>query len=339
MTAPLTLYVVGGERRPATGRAEWETGVAGLLYKATIPEDGKPMLEEIWRYTADEAAPHTGTAVPVVFKSSMRTADRLLLTTVTEILDFDPDTAEVRRRVSHPWFNDVHHVALSTDDTLLVVITGLDMAVRMNWDGNILEEWSALPGQAVWERFERGTDYRKVPTTKPHQSHPNYICETPDGLWLTRFDQQDAIDLLSPERRLPVPPGNPHDGEIGPDGRHWFTTTNGHLVAIDRQSPDRPDIFDLNEIITAGRPLGWCRGLHFLDEKKVVVGFSRLRRTKIKENVRWVKDQLKQGLGLGGPEDLAPLPTRIACVDLDRGEQLWAADFTGTPLSEIFSIL
>ncbi|WP_370337833.1 hypothetical protein [Parvularcula marina] len=339
MTGPRTLYVVGGERRPSIGVPEWETGVAGLIYEVTVSPEGETTSREFWRYTIDDAAPYTGTSTPVVFKSSSRIGDRFLLCTVTEILDFDPQTKEILRRVTHPWFNDVHHVSASADDTLLVVITGLDMAVRMNWDGEIMEEWSALPESSPWEYFEKGTDYRQVPTTKPHKSHPNYICEVEGELWLTRFHQRDAINLGDPSRRMAIPVGNPHDGEIGPLGRHWFTTTNGQLAIIKRSLPEAPEIYDLNAIIGAGRPLGWCRGLYFISATEIVVGFSRLRRTRIEENVRWVKDQVKQGLGLAGPADLTPLPTRIACIDLTKGEQRWTVDFSGTPLSEIFSIL
>jgi len=65
---------------------------------------------------------------------------------------------------------------------------------------------------------------------------------------------------------------------------------------------------DLNQMSEQpGQVLGWCRGVLPLDERRVWVGFTRVRPTKFVENVAWIKH--------GGSRHR---PSHIALYDLER---------------------
>ena len=79
--------------------------------------------------------------------------------------------------------------------------------------------------------------------------------------------------------------------------------------------------------------LGWCRGLHLLGDDRILVGFSRIRPSKIRENVRWVKHRM------GLRETAGTRGTRIACYDLARGVHEWDLDLEPLDMNAVFSIL
>lgn len=332
------IYVIGGERLSRPNLEEWERGVAGLVIKVTVDKAGFRSSRVEFRYESKSDVLPTGRH-SVVFKAGSRNDDRLLLCTLTEVLEYDLGQSQIIRSVSLPSFNDLHHVIRAENDTIIAVSTGLDMAVQLDWDGQVIEEWPALEDKPIWEKFSKDIDYRKVPTTKPHASHPNFIAKSDTGLWLTRFDQQDAVNLFNPQQTIPVRAGNPHDGFITNNGRHYFTTTNGHVVGI-TYGNSIPDIeLSLLDVIKPDRPLGWCRGLMIIEDRYAIIGFSRLRHTGIQRNIRWVKDQIKREFNVGDPSTLTPLPTRISCIDLEEKSCLWTIDLEEHGLSEIFSIL
>ena len=66
-----------------------------------------------------------------VFKAGSWDGAHLLLCTQTEVVVFDPAAERVVRTLSHPWFNDVHHVA-RIDGHLHVVSTGLDAVLVLD---------------------------------------------------------------------------------------------------------------------------------------------------------------------------------------------------------------
>src|SRR4030095_9690570 len=88
---------------------------------------------------------------------------------------------------------------------------------------------------------------------------------------------------------------------------------------------------DLNMMYDGSRSLGWARGLEVLDEDHIVVGFSRLRPTKWKQNIQWVKNQL------GGTAS-AVFPTRIAMFDIRRGRLCWEVNLEPAGMNAVFSI-
>lgn len=264
-----------------------------------------------------------------VFKCASFDGSELLLTTQTEVLSVDPVSMEVRQRYSSPSFNDVHHAA-RIDGQVHVVSTGLDCLVVLGEDGQPERYRYVLDGD-VWQRFSPEVDYRRVATTKPHAAHPNYVFRTDEGIWVTRFEQRDAICLDRPGLRIPIEVGMPHDGVLH-DGDVWFTTVNGWLVHGDPATGDVTERIDLNAIDTRGQPLGWCRGLTFVDGL-AYVGFTRLRQTTIRRNVSWVR----HGFQRVGAH--AQLPTRIAAYDVERRALVGEWDLESVNQNAVFSIL
>ena len=230
-------------------------------------------------------------------------------------------------RVTLPCFNDVHHVRPSSDGNLIVTNTGLDMVVEVTLDGRVVREWGVL-GESPWKRFSRDVDYRKVLTTKPHAAHPNFTFYIDDELWVTRCMQQDAVSLTNPGRRIDVG-FYCHDGEVHRE-KAYFTTVDGTVVVVDTATFKVEQVIDLKEIDNPGNAnLGWCRGLAVMDERRLWVGFTRLRQTRFKENVRWVKQLIK------GEEK----PTHIALYDVVARKRLAEINLEPYDMHVIFGIL
>jgi hypothetical protein len=210
----------------------------------------------------------------------------------------------------------------------MAAVTGLDMVVEFDREGKILAEWSALR-EALWSRFSRSTDYRKVETTKPHKSHPNFVFELNGEIWVTRFIQRDAISLADRNRRIKIAVESPHDGLLY-ESKIYFTTVDGRVVIADPRSLHVKKIVDLKQIDGHDALLGWCRGLLPLDENRVWVGFTRIRKTRFRENVLWVKNVLRKGMH----EKL----THIALYDIAKMALLQEFDLEGHGMNIVFSI-
>lgn len=326
------FYVVGGEQRKgAMHLEEWHGFRRGLICEIAVDE-GSCREVTGWISPRDVVADDPETAI--LFKAATRVGDRLYTCTQTEVLIFRlPDFKQVGY-LSLPSFNDVHHVRPTSRGTLLVVCTGLDLVQEIeplaHGEGRVVREWSVLD-EAPWHRFDRAVDYRRVLTTKPHGSHPNYLFEADGELWVTRFEQKDARCLSAPGRRIDIGIERPHDGVV--DGRRvYFTTVDGQVViaSLDQDRVER--VVDLNRIVGSGLALGWCRGLHLLSPDKVVVGFSRLRPTKTWRNLRWLKHRVGLRATPGN------LPSRIACFDLSTETLCWEFNVEEHGMNALFSI-
>ena len=267
----------------------------------------------------------------IVFKAGSIRGQNLYLCTQTEILTYRLPDFERIGYISLPMFNDCHHVCPTREGDLLVANTGLDMVVRVSSEGEILEEWNVL-GETAWVRFSKEVDYRKIPTTKPHLSHPNYVFMHEGDIWVTRFEQKDAICLTQPESRIEIGLGKPHDGHTRKD-RVYFTTVNGMIVIADLNSHKVKRVINLNRIDGQIRALGWCRGINILDDERILVGFSRLRPTQWRENLRGIKG----GLSLVG--SLGFLPTRIALYNIKKNTCDWTMNLEDWGMNVVFSIL
>jgi streptogramin lyase len=261
-----------------------------------------------------------------VFKSASWDGDRLLLCTQTEVLVVDPTSGHIERTVSHPWFNDVHHVA-RLRGRLHVVSTGLDALLVLDDDDRIAEVHGAT-ARPVWDRFDPEVDYRLLLTTKPHAAHPNYVFEADGTRWLTRFEQGDALRIDTQGAPLPVAQNPIHDG-VPVNGSVWFTVVSGKVVRADPRTGATEASWDLEVVAPEGTPLGWCRGIR-VEPERVLLGFTRIRPTLFKQNLSWLR------VPLGRPE---PLPTRVAAYDLRVGRKMQSWDLEEVGMSAIFSIL
>ena len=89
---------------------------------------------------------------------------------------------------------------------------------------------------------------------------------------------------------------------------------------------------NLNDFNKTSKTLGWCRGLEVLSDDLILVGFSRIRPTKIKQNIQWIKGKLKSGQIYGRQK------TRICLVDIRKNEMIDFFDLEKLNINVIFSI-
>lgn len=323
-------FVTGGtQRKGAEGKEEWFSyGEAAIA----LVDDSDGSVTNCVSYASPSGIRPDDKEANIVFKAGSRDGERLLVCTQTEILIYSISDFELIKHISHPWLNDVHHVVVNEDGNYLIANTGLDMVLELSPEGELVRNLSVLPGTDVWDRFDRETDYRKVVTTKPHGSHPNYVFEVNNELWVSRFIQKDLLCLSNPQKRIDIGIEKIHDGNIF-DGKIYCTTVNGHLVISDPVTCAILNTYDLNELTRSTKDLGWCRSLHVLEEDKVIVGFSRLRPSKIRENLQWAKYMV------GKREFSGRLPTRIVLFDLTRGCIEWSIDLEKCNLNAVFSII
>lgn len=260
------------------------------------------------------------------------TVDDGLLYTCTpyEVLIYDLETMECKSRITNKYFNDVHHARL-IDGRLYVTSTGLDSVIQLDAGGEIASMQNVL-GKDLWWRFPEGDDYRKIVSTKPHESHPNFLFDLDGEPWVTRFNQRDAVALNDPSRRIPIDVERVHDGVVYGD-HIYFTCVNGNIAVASRHSLKVEEVIDLNEIDDRGQPLGWCRGI-CVDGDLAYVGFSKLRTTKLIENVQWVKAKLKPG-----SQEFASLDSRVACYDMRKKELIKEVPIPPDSQSAIFSVV
>jgi len=263
----------------------------------------------------------------VLFKAGTQRGDQLYVCTSTEVLVYKVPQFEPICYVSLPCFNDLHHVCPTYEGNLLVADTGLDMVVEFTRQGEVLREWNVL-GEDQWGRFSREVDYRKVATTKPHRSHPNYVFQLGPDLWVTRYEQRDAVCLTRSAPSIVIGIENVHDGHVE---KNWiyFTTVDGNLVLVDRSTLQVSNVVDLKVIDNECRALlGWCRGLMVLDEARVWVGFTRVRKTRFMENLNWVKHVFHD----------VEKPTHLALYDLSARKCLREIDLEPYGINVVYSI-
>lgn len=323
----MKLLVVGGvnSRNPKSDSA-WAAYSGGKVLSLDL-ETG-----EYHSVFSDDSVPEcVGQAeVGTVFKAAHLDADYIYLCTTTEVIKVSRSDWQEASRVSNPKFNDVHHVRPSDDGTLLVVSTGLDCLMQIDRDGGLVNSWPLSDEKAPM--LSDSTDYRAVESTKPHAVHPNYVFKVQDNIYVTEFKTAKAKCInnnSAPE--LTVTTGNIHDGVVR-DGRVWFTSTNGWLAAVDIVSGKQVEAYDLNEISSRGGPLGWCRGLAFVSDDVVAVGFSRLRPTKFKENIKWAAAKISKKFS-------STSPTRVSLFDIKEKKLLREFDLEGRDeLNAVFSL-
>ena len=321
------LYVVGGKQKQLAVKREeeWNLYESALILEVDTVSGAVEVCVEY--KTPPEARAHRDSSS--VFKSSTRVGNMLYACTNTEIITYRLPDFEVLNYVSLRCFNDVHHVTPSHDGNLLVVSTGLDMVLRMTPQGNVIEDWSVID-EPVWQRFSRDIDYRKIESTKPHRAHPNFVFELDNEVWVTRFQQRDAICLSRRGPRIAIDIERPHDGLVSGQDL-FFTTVDGHLVIAGKACRSIKQIIDLRKVDDSDSLLGWCRGVLPQNADRCWVGFTRVRKTKILENILWVKRVFKEGM--------VEKPTHITLYSLSEMSRIQEIDLEAFGMNIIFSIL
>jgi hypothetical protein len=299
------IYLTGGELRQSVFRKleEWQSSQKAMIVELDLEsKTSRPCVEYV--SPAEACAPELPA---ILFKSASVVEDKFYACTSTEVLVYSVPDFRLLHYISLPCFNDLHHVCPTPQGTLLVVVTGLDMVVEVTTTGEVVREWSVLGGDP-WAQFSRSVDYRRVPTTKPHRAHPNHVFQLLDDIWVTRFEQRDAISLSRPGRRIDIAVQRPHDGYLFGDSI-YFTTVDGRVVRANPRTLQVEKTYDLNQMSgPSNEVLGWCRGLLPLDERFVWVGFTRVRPSKFRENLAWIKSR--------GASQHIHRPTHLALYDL-----------------------
>jgi len=323
------LYVLGGRQRKALLKdptKEWHWYEAALILQVDT-ESGRVKTCVEYR-TPPEA--RASDSASINFHAGALVNNVLYTCTTTEVLIFRLPRFEKIGYVSLSCFNDLHHVMPAADGNLLVVSTGLDMVVKMTPQGETVAEWSVVENDP-WARFSRDVDYRKVETTKPHKSHPNFVFELDGEIWVTRFNQRDAICLNDSGKRIDIGVEKPHDGLVCGD-RILFSVVDGKIVIVNRHTLKVEEIVDLRQIRDRDQEVlpAWCRSLLPMDERRAWVGFTRIRKTLFRENVRWVKSVLREGTVVR--------PTHIALYDIVEKQCLQEIDLEPYGMNTIFGI-
>lgn len=325
------LYVLGGRQRkvgikPPTFQDEWYLYEAALILEVDTDTGAARTCVE---YETPREA-RAGEQRAGNFHSGSLIGDSLYTCTMTEVLIYRvPDFKQIGY-LSLPFFNDLHHVAPASDGNLLVVSTGLDMVLKVSPQGERVAEW-CVTDETPWSRFSRAVDYRRVITTRPHLAHPNFVFELEDELWATRFEQGDTICLNKSGKRLGLDVYRPHDGVMCGE-RILFTGVEGKVVIVNRRTLSIEQTIDLRRIQDGNKEIlpAWCRGVLPVDDRMMWVGFTRIRQTLLRENVRWVKTVLREGT--------IAKPTHIALFDIANMRCLKEIDLEPHGMHTIFGI-
>jgi len=317
------VYVIGGRQRRPRGITEggdaWYGYGSGIIL--LVAPDG---VETVVEYVSPPEACQPGD--PVLFKSATRRGDTLYCTTQTELVTYRLPDFEQIGYLSLPVFNDVHHVIPYADDTLLIANSGLESVLQIGQDGAVLDEWNVL-GEDTWSTLDRNVDYRQGVELKPHRAHPNHLLAHDGEVWVSRFELRDLAplsDLLNP---IELGGERVHDGVMHGE-RAYLTMVDGHIVEVDLNAQVVTGKYPLQPPGDPDQLLGWCRGLHFVDKEQCWVGFSRIRPTKLRHTVQWIRAR-----GVSGA------PTRIDLFDTHDWKLVHSIDLEQHGLNAVFSIV
>jgi hypothetical protein len=320
------LYILGGHQKKrwfwpvdATNRFD-----LALIIRLDTDSDTSERVVEYQTPTEAKANPGSSS----LFASGTLCGNKLYACTYTEVLVFELPYFKRLAYISSPLFQAIHHVLPTAQGTLLVANTGLDMVVEITSEGKPLREWNVLGG-SPWERFSQEVDYRKRDSTKPHLSHPNFVFQIRDDIWVTRFLQKDAICLTRKTQPIRIGVERPHDGLLH-DGALYFTTVDGHLVTVDAESLAIQSVLDLKKFREyCFRGPAWCRGVLVVNKSVVCVGFTRIRKTIVMQGANWVKH---------GFRELDP-PTHLAIFNLAERRCLKAINLESHGINIVFGIV
>jgi hypothetical protein len=316
------VYVIGGRQRRPIGMTDgdgWYGYGSGLILR--VAPDG---IETVVDYVSPPGACQPDDAI--LFKSATRRGNTLYCTTQTEIITYQLPDFEQIGYLSLPVFNDVHHVIPYGDDSMLVANSGLESVLQIGNDGALLNVWNVL-SEDTWAVFDPEVDYRQGVNLKPHRGHPNHLLAHDGEVWVTRFELRDLAPLSDLTAPIDLGGERVHDGVVFGETA-YLTMVDGHIVEVDLdartiigkhplQPPEQPD-----------QPLGWCRGLHFVDRERCWVGFSRIRPTKLRQTVQWIR--------AGGNVGRA---TRVDLYDTNDWSVVHSVDLEKHGLNAVFSVV
>lgn len=256
----------------------------------------------------------------------------LWLPTDTEIRQYSYPDLQLLKTFSHPCFHNIHSVN-HCDDRLYVTSTGLDMVVVLDKVIGAIDERLSCEGKPAWHRFNADVDYRKIHSTRPHDSHPNYVFWVNNEPWVTRCTQEDAVCLSDVSKRIdisgPDKETSVHDGIVVAD-KVYFTSVDSCVVKADLTTRQVIETIRIDEFPGYGPVRGWCRGLR-IENGLFYLGFSVLRRTRRSEKLKWLaKLAARSGISQ---------TSSILAVDLGRRRVVADYPVPAGMIDAIYSIL
>lgn len=289
----LKLFITGGILRPdgfELGEGKYY-GCAKLLHLDT----GTARIKEC--LSLDQGNQNYPDIHPnLQFTAGDVDGETLWLPTDTEIRHYRYPSLDLLDSFSHPCFHNIHSVTVRGNE-LYVTSTGLDMVVILDKRNGSVLKYLNTEGKPAWHRFSPEIDYRRQHSTRPHDSHPNFVFWVDGEPWVTRCTQEDAVKLDDTDFRIDISGGkrpiSVHDGIVR-DGLVYFTTVDGAIVLADPRHGKVVDTIQISSLKGYGGLRGWCRGLHIAGNI-AYVGFSRLRKTRRMEKLAWVKRMMMRG--------------------------------------------
>ncbi|HHO52357.1 MAG TPA: hypothetical protein ENK18_16170 [Deltaproteobacteria bacterium] len=307
----MRLWIAGATQgRSASALARSHAALYTQAVLASLEVGSRPpAVEVVLRHRGRHGLGHA-------FKGVSRAGDTLLLCTEGEVVVVRGD--RILRTETHPWLNDVHHAA-QIGDALHVVSTGTDAVIV---EGRFLP---VIPGVAPPSSDVRSMDLR------PHRAHPNHLFVVGGRPHVTRGLLGDAIALHDRATRWALADVVVHDGVVRSDGI-WFTAVDGRLICVDPTAGRIVRTVALAPLGHRAPPLGWCRGLAFVDGI-AWVGFTRLRATWSRRNLAWARGLLR------GRVVASPHPTRLVGYDLGAEAQIGEVLVEEIGLDAIFGLV
>jgi hypothetical protein len=110
----------------------------------------------------------------------------------------------------------------------------------------------------------------------------------------------------------------------------YFTLVDGRLALANSATLSIDRVIDFKAMHDPNALLGWCRGVLPVDEQRLWVGFSRVRKTRFQDNVLWVKRVFKEGM--------TEKPTHISLYDIEQKRCLQEFDLEPYGVNTIYSI-
>ena len=304
---------LGEGRRFSTAvlnRLDWDSGEAECLVKI------------------DKGNEHYADEFPnILFTCASLVNKKLYLCSETEVFVYDYPSMQLLNSCSLPHFQNIHHVTVC-NGYVAVASTGLDLVIFLDIETLQPVKFMNALGKDPWYRFSRQTDYRKIHSTKPHYAHPNFVFEIGGQPWVTRFNQKDAVCLEDMSKRINIGVERVHDGHVVGD-YVYFTSVNGKIIIVNKNTLKTEEVIDLNVWEETDSPLGWCRGMALKGER-MFVGFSRIRKTPVKENINWMLDFV-------GARD--KFDTRIVEYDMSKKEKIKERVLTRNMTDVVYSII
>jgi hypothetical protein len=315
------VYLVGAQQKSKKSD-DWQRFMKGIVLDIELKNQ---VVNKVVDYISPpEVCPENNASFS--FTAATLSKQKFYVGTLTEVLIYNTKNFQLEKYFSLPFFNDIHHVSPRANGNMLVVNTGLDMVIELSSKGELLNCWNVL-GENPWQRFNKNTDYRKVPTTKPHKSHPNFVFELNNEIWATRCLQKDAVCLTNPSKKITIGRELVHDGVVYKN-KIYFTQVDGRIVIVNANNLIVEKVINLVEITNNIKKIGWCRGIKPLNNDTILVGFSRIRPSReINPNGT---------ISLNGQYGV--LPTRLACYDIKKKKLLWEKNLEDYNLNAIYSI-